>query len=492
MGISYGHYEPTVRKVREFIDINNLIAKFIVHFRRPSTYNGEFGFDWMRDEYIYPITRVGGNNKELSLDLAKLKTEYKTTDVANAISPYGKDYYCTFLNLKLNQEVTMDIEVEELEPLSADATEIIFESSNPELTITPTTILLSTLITGQKQSKSLGVTTTKDYYLASNQVKVKCSKAFANNEQIKVFAKLKDPVSGIEEKKEVGKMMVMKNSDEPKFTVDIYVIKSYLRDDANFGLSVIDTEISKIGGLIGLENYLNNQSLNQALIQVKVIPLQDWIFTKQTLINTSNTPSTAYTGMIVNPTIMEMDESKYMNFINDRFKVGYPSIAGRKGIFIYLTPFLSPTAGGASYTSPLTSKHIILFKSNLYHLPSYAHEIGHTLGLEHFFLDGTMTVNQEIAIIQTKLNNEKNDKTNRFITYASYYLTHPNEKLKDKAIYDKNIKSYEDQLHVLRKNTHKIIKKSTENIMDYDLQKQKSFDKWQWKVISEEVKTYYH
>lgn len=28
--------------------------------------------------------------------------------------------------------------------------------------------------------------------------------------------------------------------------------------------------------------------------------------------------------------------------------------------------------------------------------------------------------------------------------------------------------------------------------MDYDLNNQKTFDKWQWRVIQEEAKTYYH
>lgn len=101
--------------------------------------------------------------------------------------------------------VTLDIEVEELEALTSDATEVLFESSNSDLTITPDSLLLSSLISGGKNTKSLGGSDSRDYYLSTNQVKVKCNKAFMKNEQIKVFAKLKDPTSGIEDKKEVGK-----------------------------------------------------------------------------------------------------------------------------------------------------------------------------------------------------------------------------------------------------------------------------------------------
>lgn len=179
----------------------------------------------MRDEYIYPITSVNGTNKELSLDIPKLKIEYKTTDVSNPISPYGKDYYCSFLNLMLNQEVSLDIELEELEVLSSDTTEIVFESSNTDLVITPTSIPLSTLLEGGKQSKNLGGTITRDFYLVANQVKVKCNKAFTKNEQIKVFAKLKDPSTGIEENREVGKMMVMKNDEVYKLKARFVEVK---------------------------------------------------------------------------------------------------------------------------------------------------------------------------------------------------------------------------------------------------------------------------
>lgn len=258
------------------ISTNINLKKFLVHFRRNVSYKGEFGFDWMKDEYIYPITQVNGAPKELSLDISKLKTEYKTKDVTDPKTIHTKDYYCSFLNLMLNQEATFDIEVKELETLLADATEIVFESSNPDLTITPTTIPLNILIAGGKKNKVLVNNTdpakvvSKNYYQASNQVVVKCNKAFIKNEQIKVFAKLKDTTTGLEEKKEVGKMMVMKNSEQALFTINVYVIKAFLSDNPLFGESIIDTEFAKIGGLLGLEKYINENSLNQGLIKSKV------------------------------------------------------------------------------------------------------------------------------------------------------------------------------------------------------------------------------
>ncbi|MFC0429172.1 hypothetical protein [Chryseobacterium scophthalmum] len=489
-GVSYAsNEEPPI------ISTNIVLKKFLIHFRRNTTYNGEFGFDWIRDEYIYPITNVGGTNKELSLDPTKLKIEYKTTDVSNIISPYGKDYYCSFLNLMLNQEVTLDIEVEELETLSSDATEILFESSNSDLVITPTNIALSTLIAGGKQSKNLGGTATRDYYLANNQVKVKCNRAFTVNEQIKIFAKLKDPSSGIEDKKEVGKMMVMKNSDQPKYTINVYVIKTYIVDDASFGETVIDTQINSKGGLQAFEDFLNKQSLNQGLIQIKFNydtdgNPYDWAFRKISLKNAS--VENAYRGMLLNETTMEVDTGLYMNYINDRFKLMFPGLTRKKGIFLYLTPLTSPTAGGAAYNVPLANKHCIIFNQNLNHFESYAHEIGHTLGLEHFFLDGTLTVDQEIQAIENKKILKEQEKRDWFRNNAAQYVGNSQLRREHERIFDEQISRFNDEINVLRKNIHRFAIQTTENIMDYDLNNQKTFDKWQWKVIQDEAKQYYH
>lgn len=504
------------------ISTNVVLKKFLVHFRRPSTYNGEFGFDWMRDEYIYPITSVNGTYKELSLDIPKLKTEYKTTDVTNPVSPYGKDYYCSFLNLLLNQEATLDIEVEELEALSSDATEITFETSNTDLVITPTSIPLSTLIAGGKQSKNLGGTNTKDYYLATNQVKVKCNKALTKNEQIKVFAKLKDATIGIEDKKEVGKMMVMKNSDQAKYTINVYLIKAFISDNPTFGEAVIDAEFAKIGGLAGLEKYLNENSLNQGLIQVKLIDKDSGGNVLKMPLST-NTLETANLGRSPNPSLVpdskyskikdiisnrstfEVHSGKSVDLFNIQFGLLYGNIVRQKCILLYLCPLKTPTAGGSSYNNPLNNQHCIIFKSNLGHLPSYAHEIAHTLGLEHTFKEG-QTVQQKITDAQNKLaenqrkqNIEKTNKINHLNTNRIYYDTHPTEKVaaikvldQNIDVYDSNIKYYTDELNILKKNPHKFEDKQTENIMDYDLSNQKTFYKWQWKVIEEETKTYYH
>ncbi|WP_165570762.1 hypothetical protein [Chryseobacterium luteum] len=527
----------------------NVLKKFMVNFRRPSAYKGEFGFDWMRDEYIYPITSVSGTNKELSLDIAKLKTEYKTTDVTNAVSPYGKDYYCSFLNIMMNQEVELDIEVEELESLSADATEVIFESSNPKLIITPTSIPLNTLIAGGKQTKSIGGTAVRDYYLATNQIKVKCDgQAFIRNEQIKIFAKLKDPASGIEDKKEVGKMMVMKNSEQLQYTINVYVIKAFMSDNPLFGESVIDAEFAKIGGLAGLEKYLNENSLNQGLIQVKLIDRKDTnplkIELSTNTFNLANTGKNTRTGIAdndyenmrgiitnPNPSAFEVDSGKSVNLFNKQMNLLY-NFSREKCILLYLCPLKTKDAGGSAYTIPLNNKHCIIFGTNLAHPQSYAHEIAHTLGLEHIFLsrdsscniislsDEKLKIDGELTAFRTEIDRAKADIDRQWNAYrttnSSFFNANPSRVNEYKAPYDQAKNKLEqqyneyarqkrDEKNLIDKNHIKFLRSHTENIMDYwgddancdgtietGITDKKSLNKFQWKIIQNEAKTYYH
>lgn len=236
----------------EELAIGTTLKKFMVHFRRPSSYQGTYGFDWLRDEYIYPIVTVTHDNSGAAIgtptplckNVSALKTEY----LDSSISPHGSAYYPAWLSIfphtttsqfahgsRMHRSgVTLDLEIEELEALTSDATKLIFESGNPNLTITPNEIQLSTLL-GSKQTKSLGGSATRDYYLARGKVNIKSKDApLAAHTEIKVFAKL-----GTLARIEVGKLMVYKNDVIPKAEiVAVNVITGStagsLRDDYQF------------------------------------------------------------------------------------------------------------------------------------------------------------------------------------------------------------------------------------------------------------------
>ncbi|MEN7550771.1 hypothetical protein AAG747_22815 [Rapidithrix thailandica] len=188
------------------------IRQFLVHFRRPSDYENnnvtkEYGFDWLRDEYIYPVESVNRRTTPLCTDVERLKGEY-SRDVTDPIRPYGVDYYPAWLSLKEGKEATLDLEVEALEELAENATALIFESSTPHLQIEPAQINLSEILQTGRQTKNLGQTT-REYYLKSQSIKItSCTGGtFAEHQQIKVFAQCGA------QREEVGKLMVYHNQD---------------------------------------------------------------------------------------------------------------------------------------------------------------------------------------------------------------------------------------------------------------------------------------
>lgn len=246
------------------------MKKFLAHFRRPEDYKGEYGFDWLRDEYIYPIETIIYDNvgPDKTVDTAPylnikdaicknpedLKNDYKTKDVINPISPYGIDYYPAWLSIFPEasrahvSEVELDIEIEEIEPLVDDATEIVFESSNDSLVITPNRIVLSELL-NDKQTKDLG-TTTKDFYLTKKVVSIKSEgNGLENHEEIKIYGVLQ----GI--KVEVGKLMVYKNRAIP--LAEIIAVKVTYKQELVLNPTY--------------QNDIRYKSMNQALINAKVI-----------------------------------------------------------------------------------------------------------------------------------------------------------------------------------------------------------------------------
>lgn len=353
----------------------------------------------------------------------------------------------------------------------------------------------------------------------------------------------------------------MKNSDQAKYTINVYVIKAFMSDNPLFGEAVIDTVFAKIGGLTGLEKYLNENSLNQGLIKVKLIDSKN---SKQLKIelssNTFNLANKGFNtmtakddpdyaalkGIITNSssTKFEVDSGKSVNLFNKQSYKLY-GLDREKCILLYLCPLNTQDAGGSSYTIPLDNKHCIIFGTNLDDPQSYAHEIAHTLGLEHTFLSKDSSCNlisltteksnadYDIASFRRKINAAKTDVDNHWSTYRNardnkaYFDSIDIDNLrKDNALYIKYKKSYDDtkteydkQLRdyikekndekgLIDKNNIRFIRSTTENIMDYSREedcavptpnilyrntnKLISFYKNQWKIIQEEAKTYYH
>ena len=139
--------------------------------------------------------------------------------------------------------------------------------------------------------------------------------------------------------------------------------------------------------------------------------------------------------------------------------------------------------------APLDNRQCIIFQPNLEHLSSYAHEIGHVLGLPHTFKEGDS--------YEQLISKKKNEITpyNQWLNNNSEYVKrNPN---------DENVSNVRRYINYIKKiiqayekiklyDIYKFNKKTTENIMDYDLSNQKSFTIWQVRIMQEEVLNYYH
>ena len=276
------------------------LRKFTIHFRRPeilkqnknAPYKGEYGFDWLRDEYIYPIKEIKYDkhptnflkkikNKKLPLCLKpkKLKEEYKK-DVESPIKPYEQDYYPAWLSIfacnvqgdnadagsEMHKDgIYLDLQLDEIDKIINDGTEIFFKSSDPCLKIAPEKISISEFLKTSIQDRKLNEDAGEPviyYYLLKNAVKIICQgDTLKKHGHIKVFAKLGSTEN------EVGQLMVYQNDIIGK--ANIFVINVITEYDANNNKIIPQSHPS-------LEYLYTNQSFNQAMIKVEIKVIEDF------------------------------------------------------------------------------------------------------------------------------------------------------------------------------------------------------------------------
>ena len=364
------------------------LKKFLVHFRRPKDYRGEYGFDWLREEYIYPLVTVTNDNDgspinrkvTLCKGVDSLKENYRE-DVVNPINPYGKEYFPAWLSIfpfTTNEQfphgsrmhkngVFLDLQIDEIDTIVPDGTEIIFETGSPYLEITPNKIPISEVLSTKKRSRRVGGNLINFYYLPK-KINIKCKdQPLKRHKDIKVFAKLKG------ESKEIGKLMVYKNDVIPK--AELVVV------------NVITNNNNKAKLYEGYQFLLKRQAFNQALIRAEV--------KIDTEFNLNNLRHNSDVNVFLN-NYRSLRADQILDWITKLYeKYGkYGKVPGginsnntRKTFLFFTSLTAGNTLGITHLEHNLWGNVFTIFHSGLLDEHTIVHECAHSLSLPHIFDD---------------------------------------------------------------------------------------------------------
>lgn len=422
------------------------LRDFLIHFRRPTLtkYNGLYGFDWLRDEYVYDYLKVIENqNSETQLyrgdvhELIKEYTRFKSSDTADVkelanIKPTNGEPYVpawlsiTPMNSTTLKGVPVDLHLQVDQENSDDDSELTNDGTiiefitSPSITITPNSINLGDLIKGGRlPPKTLNSSnnvfqskTIHRYRDESTTFKIESNVKDNLPGSIQIKARLK----GIE--RIVGLLMIYPNI--PK-TCEIvpYKFSSVL---GNTSVTVPQY----------LEDYLAQTLLRQACITSKIekIKLLNIADLKQQYEKLQKTDFTMNRGIALrlidsfltqypSPSVRDLTESEADAFPDDLAKVmagilretiNDSSIDGlyidsdnhKKTFLVFTNYYNSATAGMATWdykeihNQSCNSEQCYIdeagnlgvmykYDGSKYHALTTIHELGHTLGLPHTF-----------------------------------------------------------------------------------------------------------
>lgn len=427
-------------------------TEYIIHLRRLNNYDGEFGFDWMRKDY-----------KETCLSYGELKKIYQPKKLMR------QDYFIPWISMFPNQMgVKLRIEIETKEDINNDTIEF---KSVDGIKFSPNKFSLS-----EAQNKEVIIECNKPLIVDTiveiiNQEKIVVGKVcfYANHNlnTLKVkFLRLKGNEKGNTYNEKVFNQMTLKWMDE-------------------------------------LKEKLKNKYFNQALINIVfdetdefIVDVDKYIEKKLLFVFTDND------GKQSIPRYNKgFDDEVYKEYIEKNqpydgilflmssmqqqgMELGHAKVYPRNSNYIMMTP--SAVGGG--------------------HL-SFAHELGHALGLHHpwnntdTYKDRLKKIEERKIQLKTYLNENKTYKNNLKVGNAGKTLGELRNELNNELA-----QLRQEKIAKIRLNPKIYFKRSTtENIMDYNgytdeitqeiiynpFSEGTTFWKWQWDLMNEEVKNYH-
>lgn len=444
---------------------NSTKINFLVHFEiDEEKYDGSFGFDWMCD-------------KNDCIDYEKLKKEYIPIGSKEVWTPNNKEYFVPWISVIPDKIVKLKVKIEKIEGKLLTEEDIIRFPKSNNIYMEPIDINVI-----EDTDEYIAIRPI-DFNLVDNEDK---KKMLYINIHYKVD---QDTLYNVMNQHgvSIGKLNFFKNNEI--IEVDLKFVKMCHKRH----LQELEEKYS-VRKNEGFIDFLNNNSINQALIKVNIIE-QD--YKKWDFFNLDELSEDFLDEILEGLELKESGRNKlYEEYINNHLDKNF------KGIVVLFTSIYrkrindNSDVGGDARIIPLNDQIVFIYEKSE-HNTDLPHEIGHTLGLHHTFSDNTKKLKEceeyiekakkNIKIITNNIKIIKQSKnTNKVNTYEEI------EKYsKDIENYKKEIKYCEEKIESFKNNPYRFKKNQTYNMMDYKDIKIKRFFHWQWVVMRNEIKEYH-
>ncbi len=424
--------------------------------KRPNDYEGEFGFDWMRDNY-----------SKICKDYEALKKEYENITIS------GKEYFVPWLSMFPEQKnVSLLLKVKKTNDDKIKKDDVIKLPAKDGIRFDP------------EEVKA------KDIEKNDVEIKVFCDRSLNKN----TVCDLLDKNDNI-----VGKINLVRNDKISKVKVKFIKVMGNESDNTYNKRTFDQIPVNWVTNTI---EKFNTKYFNQSLIKVENDGLEEMIIDVDSYIKKETLEAFISNG--------EKGIPRYnRGFDKELYKAYVQKNGNYKGVIFFLSAFHQQDGRiGHAKLYPTELNYILMTPDSIgnENVSSFAHELGHTLGLDHTWTTQTENITRLDAIEKALLKNKTHlDK------YKAYPDTTPVkgsiETLKDVRERQKNhIKGLESEktsrLKFIPK--HPFNKATTENMMDYNgydvpgkesihnpNSERISFWKWQWDIMINEVKEYH-